>query len=147
MQSERSADFNKQIIIKEDDLKSNMSYISSISNKKVVSGFREALRKIDTTNDKMTELMNIKEEQQSSDDLLNQSNYSYLARDVLNYTEGNRELSDSRTELDKENQSEFSNNIRVINKNFKKEEEVIPNAIQIEISKAPILSRLERKNN
>ena len=143
-----SADFNKPQT-KEDDLKSNMSYISSISNKKIVSGFREALRKVDTKNDKMVELMTIKDnEQQSSDDLLNQSNYSYLAKDVMNYTEGNRELSDSRTELDRENQSDFSNNIRVINKNFNKEDEkVIPNAIQIEISKPPILSRLERKNN
>jgi hypothetical protein len=120
-------------------------------SKKVEEGFREALRKVNSKNDKMIELMKFdnKEKPEPGDkDSANKDLSSLNNNDIINYTEGNRLefLSNSRTEFEKDIGSEVSQNFRAINKNYtlKKKDSKLDKASG---GNKPILSKLRGKNN
>ncbi len=114
----KSTGTNEQTLENNEFVSVPLDPVSNSSAKMVEEGFREALRKVDTKNDKMIELMNLNNK--TIEDYKNSNSHNIsLGRDFVNYTEMNRSeyLSNSRTEFDNA-ESEYSNNIRTINKKF-----------------------------
>jgi len=153
---------NKIIVMRENDEVSNGPSICNMSfqegndknktiGKKEEEGFREALRKVNSKNDKMDELMKIDKLHTDTnlEDSVVQADQSIISiGDALHYTDGNREyMSNSRTDFEKDLGSELSNNLRVF-KNFKnndntKKDETVMDKKTSSDSKTPILRKLK----
>lgn len=95
----------------------------SSSSKKVEDGFKEALRKVDTKNDKMIELIQINKEtvDESKSSTISNLKFKYMSKgqglDILNYSEGERvEYNTNKSSVEELGDESELSNVRIIKK-------------------------------